>query len=97
MSHLHDKEYYIYKGNLRITSAFTRTHQTRSLCLSVELFKFQQENHIQILERRHQFALHCIHLETQLVHISMEILVQIFQSMSFVFANSHAEVSVTFF
>jgi len=53
----------------------------------------EQENHIQAMERRNQFALYCIHMETQLIYVSMEILVQIFQSMSSVFRSSHEELA----
>lgn len=53
----------------------------------------EQENHIQAMEKRSQFALHCLHLETQLVHVSLEILVTVFRSMAEVFSFSYAEMS----
>ncbi|GAB6031164.1 sorting nexin [Chamberlinius hualienensis] len=53
----------------------------------------EQENHIQAMEKRSQFALHCLHLETQLIHVSLEILVTLFKSMAEVFSFSYAEMS----
>lgn len=53
----------------------------------------EQETCLQTMDRRNQFAVHCIHLETQLVHVSMRILYDILQNMATVFASCHSELT----
>lgn len=56
----------------------------------------QQENVISNMELRNAFSLHCVHMETQLVHIYLEILSSVFNSMVSVQVQSHTEVSLSF-
>lgn len=56
-----------------------------------------QETVIANVELRNAFSLHCLHMETQLVHAHLEILATVLQSLVSVQIRGHSEVSFFFF
>jgi len=52
-----------------------------------------QENEIAVRENRNYFALHCIHLETQLVYINMEMLADVITTLVATQMKGHAEMA----
>ena len=46
------------------------------------------------MENRNYYSLHCLQMETQLVHANLEILFDILSSMAEVQSKSHSEVCV---
>lgn len=52
-----------------------------------------QETVIANVELRNAFSLHCLHMETQLVHAHLEILATVLQSLVSVQIRGHSEVS----
>ncbi|XP_012271940.1 sorting nexin-8 isoform X2 [Orussus abietinus] len=54
-----------------------------------------QESVIANVELRNSFSLHCLHMETQLVHAHLEILATVLQSLVSVQIRGHSEVSST--
>ena len=52
----------------------------------------QQESEIQQRENRSYFSLHCIHLETQLVYLNMEILSEVVSTLVATQIKGHQEV-----
>ena len=55
-------------------------------------FLFQQESEISNMENRNYFSLHCVQMETQLIHANMEALYYAFHRMVHEEAKAHAEV-----
>lgn len=53
----------------------------------------QQVTVISDMELRNAFSLHCVRMETQLVHVYLELLSSVFNSMVSVQIQSHTEVS----
>lgn len=53
-----------------------------------------QESVIANVELRNCFSLHCLHMETQLVHAHLEILATVLQSLVSVQIRGHSEVSI---
>ena len=53
---------------------------------------FQQESEIMNRENRNYFSLHCIHLETQLIYSSMEILADVVATLVTTQIKGHQEV-----
>ena len=53
---------------------------------------FQQESEISNMENRNYFSLHCVQMETQLIHANMEALYYAFHRMVHEEAKAHAEV-----
>lgn len=53
----------------------------------------EQENQILNIEIRSYFSLYCIHLETQLVYLNMEILQEVIQELIATQADGHASLS----
>lgn len=51
-----------------------------------------QESVIASVELRASFSLHCVHLETQLVHAHLDILASVLNSLVSVQARGHSEV-----
>jgi hypothetical protein len=51
-----------------------------------------QESVIANVELRNQFSLHCLHMETQLVHAHLEILATVLQNLVSVQIRGHSEV-----
>lgn len=51
-----------------------------------------QESVIANVELRNSFSLHCLHMETQLVHAHLEILATVLQSLVKVQIRGHSEV-----
>lgn len=51
-----------------------------------------QESVIANVELRNLFSLHCLHMETQLVHAHLEILATVLQSLVSVQIRGHSEV-----
>ena len=63
-------------------------------CLSTFfLYLPQQENEIVTRENRNFFSLHCIHLETQLVYLNMQILSEVVATLVATQIKGHREVS----
>ena len=58
-------------------------------------FGLQQENEILNMENRNYFSLHCVQMESQLVHANMEALYVALHNMSMEEATAHSEVSST--
>jgi len=58
-------------------------------------FGLQQENEILNMENRNYFSLHCVQMESQLVHANMEALYVALHNMSREEATAHSEVSST--
>ena len=52
-----------------------------------------QESVIANVELRNSFSLHCLHMETQLVHAHLEILATVLQSLVKVQIRGHSEAS----
>ena len=57
----------------------------------------QQESQIANMENRNYYSLHCLQMETQLVHANLEILCDIMSSMAEVQSKSHSEVIFSWF
>nr|CAD7263323.1 unnamed protein product [Timema shepardi] len=53
-----------------------------------------QENVIANMELRNYFSLHCLHMETQLVHAHLEILATVLSTLVSVQIRGHSEVSI---
>lgn len=56
-----------------------------------------QENVIASMELRAAFSLHCVHLETQLVHAHLEILATVLNTLVAVQMRGHSDVILFFF
>ena len=56
----------------------------------------EQEHVIANIELRYAFSLHCLHLETQLVHTHLELLASFLTSLVTVERKGHLEVNVYF-
>lgn len=56
-----------------------------------------QESVIANVELRNSFSLHCLHMETQLVHAHLEILATVLQSLVKVQIRGHSEVILQLF
>ena len=54
----------------------------------------QQESQIANMENRNYFSLHCLQMETQLIHANLEILYDVLGDMAAIEARSHSDVSV---
>lgn len=54
-----------------------------------------QESVIANVELRNCFSLHCLHMETQLVHVHLEILATVLQSLVDVEIRGHSEVIIS--
>ena len=59
------------------------------------IFSLQQENEILNMENRNYFSLHCVQMESQLVHANMESLYVALHDMSMEEATAHSEVGST--
>jgi sorting nexin-8 len=55
----------------------------------------EQESVIANVELRNAFSLHCLHLETQLVHAHLEILAAVLGTLVAVQIRGHSEVGIT--
>ena len=53
----------------------------------------EQEGQIANMENRNYYSLHCLQMETQLIHANLDILYDILASMTEVQSVSHGEVS----
>lgn len=54
----------------------------------------QQESQIANMENRNYFSLHCLQMETQLIHANLEILYDVLGDMAAIEARSHSNVSI---
>lgn len=61
----------------------------------LETKMMEQESVIANVELRNAFSLHCLHLETQLVHAHLEILAAVLGTLVAVQIRGHSEVSIT--
>ena len=59
------------------------------------LFLLQQESEISNMENRNYFSLHCVQMETQLIHANMEALYYALHRMVHEESKAHAEVCVS--
>ncbi|KAJ8678592.1 hypothetical protein QAD02_014379 [Eretmocerus hayati] len=73
------------QGVIRGTDADTVEH--------LENRMVAQESVIANVELRNQFSLHCLHMETQLVHAHLEILATVLQSLVTVQIRGHSELA----
>ncbi|XP_058798848.1 sorting nexin-8-like [Phymastichus coffea] len=73
------------QGVIRGTDADTVEH--------LENRMVAQESVIANMELRNQFSLHCLHMETQLVHAHLEILATVLQSLVNVQIRGHSELA----
>ena len=46
------------------------------------------------MENRNYFSLHCLQMETQLIHANLEILYDVLGDMAAIEARSHSDVSI---
>ena len=53
-----------------------------------------QESQIANMENRNYYSLHCLQMETQLVHANLDIVYDILASMAEVKSRAHSEVSI---
>jgi len=51
-----------------------------------------QESQIANMENRNYYSLHCLQMETQLIHANLDILYEVLSSMATVQSKSHSEV-----
>lgn len=56
------------------------------------ILNLQQEGQIANMENRNYFSLHCLQMETQLIHANLEILYDVLGDMAGIQAKSHTEV-----
>lgn len=61
----------------------------------LETKMMEQESVIANVELRNAFSLHCLHLETQLVHAHLEILAAVLGTLVAVQIRGHSEVGIT--
>lgn len=61
----------------------------------LETKMMEQESVIANVELRNAFSLHCLHLETQLVHAHLEILAAVLGTLVAVQIRGHSEVGFT--
>ena len=54
----------------------------------------EQESEIANMENRNYYSLHCLQMETQLIHANLEIIYDILSAMADVQSKSHLEVSL---
>lgn len=54
----------------------------------------EQESEINNMENRNYFSLHCVHMETQLVHANVEVLSNLVHTMVSVQIRGHTEVTI---
>lgn len=73
---------------LKIFSFYTQSDTVEYL----ENKMVAQESVIANVELRNCFSLHCLHMETQLVHAHLEILATVLQSLVNVQIRGHSEV-----
>eukprot|EP00058_Branchiostoma_floridae_P009928 XP_002595416.1 hypothetical protein BRAFLDRAFT_119029 [Branchiostoma floridae] len=77
----------------RKMSATIQGKEQTALVEQLEARIIEQESEINNMENRNYFSLHCVHMETQLIHANMELLVKIMEGLLSTQVRGHQELA----
>ncbi|CAH1277511.1 sorting nexin-8-like [Branchiostoma lanceolatum] len=76
----------------KMTATIQGKEQT-ALVEQLESRIIEQESEINNMENRNYFSLHCVHMETQLIHANMELLVKVMEGLLSTQVRGHQELA----